>query len=64
MDRRRGFMLAQRSSEMLRAWIEPSAEEKVCPCGCGLPMVQIGEKVTDELEYPSYRALWIKLAGR
>ena len=31
--------------------IEPTAEEKICPCGCGLPMVQIGEKVTDELEY-------------
>lgn len=31
--------------------IEPSAEEKVCPCGCRVPMVQIGEKVTEELEY-------------
>ena len=31
--------------------IEPSAQEKICPCGCGVPMVKIGEKVTDELEY-------------
>ncbi len=31
--------------------VELSAEEKICPCGCGIPMVKIGEKVTDELEY-------------
>jgi transposase len=31
--------------------IELSAEEKICPCGCGLPMVQINEKITEELEY-------------
>ena len=35
--------------------IEPSAEEKCCPCGCGIPMVKIGEKVTDELEYEPAR---------
>jgi transposase len=35
--------------------IEPSADERICSCGCGRPMVQIGEKVTDELEYePSH----------
>jgi transposase len=31
--------------------IEPTPEDLVCPCGCGLPMVEMGEKVTDELEY-------------
>jgi len=25
-------------------------ESKLCPCGCGRPMVKIGEKVTEELE--------------
>lgn len=33
----------------------PTPEEVICPCGCGLPMVVIGEKVTEELEYePSH----------
>lgn len=31
--------------------IDPSAEELVCPCGCGHQRVKIGEKVTDQLEY-------------
>lgn len=31
--------------------VEPTAEERICPCGCGRPMVQIGQKVTEELEY-------------
>jgi transposase len=48
---RRGRKPLPKDLEVIEEVIEPSAEELICRCGCSQPMVKIGTKVTELLDY-------------